>query len=221
MSKKRLISLLVLSLLVIALATVLAGCDQLSSLMGSKHDITWTIEFDKEASENAVITVMGYDKLPTKIPAGEEITVTIEGINGYKVHRVKINNRKTLPDENGNYDCLGYKVTVCGVTLFHAGDCCLYDGLCERVKGSDIMMLPVNGRSYFQRYVRDIIGNMTAAEAAELCLAVGAKMLIPMHFDLYSVNCVATSTVVEQIEATAKKLPYHIFKPGERYVYHK
>lgn len=117
MSKKRLISLLVLSLLVIALATVLAGCDQLSSLMGRKHDITWTIEFDKEASENAVITVMGYDKLPTKIPAGEEITVTIEGINGYKVHRVKINNRKTLPDENGNYVFTVSESTEVEITL--------------------------------------------------------------------------------------------------------
>lgn len=142
-------------------------------------------------------------------------------LDGATVTPVPAAHEELCPDENGNYDCLGYKVTVCGVTLFHAGDCCLYDGIVERVQGSDIMMLPVNGRSYFQRYVRDIIGNMTAAEAAELCLAVGAKMLIPMHFDLYSVNCVATSTVVEQIEATAKKLPYHIFKPGERYVYHK
>jgi len=124
-------------------------------------------------------------------------------------------------DGMGGFLEVGYKFELGSTVLYHSGDCCPYDGLESRVKGSDIMMLPVNGRSYFQRYVRDIIGNMTAAEAAELCLASGAKMLIPMHFDLYSVNCVATSTVVEQIEATAKCLPYHIFKPGERYIFAK
>lgn len=142
-------------------------------------------------------------------------------LDGALVTPVPAAHEELSPDENGNYDCLGYKVTVGGVTIFHAGDCCVYDGLGERVQGSDVMMLPVNGRSYFQRYVRNIIGNMTAAEAAELCLAADAKMLIPMHFDLYSVNCVATSTVVEQIEATAKSLPYHIFKPGERFIFAK
>ena len=148
--------------------------------------------------------------------ADREIT-----LDGALVTPVPAAHEELCPDENGDFDCLGYKVMVGGVTLFHAGDCCLYDGLCERVQGSDIMMLPVNGRSYFQRYVRDIIGNMTAAEAAELCKICGAKMLIPMHFDLYSVNCLATSTVVEQIESTAKALPYHIFKPGERYIFAK
>ena len=142
-------------------------------------------------------------------------------LDGALVTPVPAAHEELSPDENGNYDCLGYKVAVGEVSLFHAGDCCLYDGLLERVQGTDVMMLPVNGRSYFQRYVRNIIGNMTAAEAAELCRVAGAKMLIPMHFDLYSVNCVATSTVVEQIEATAKALPYHIFKPGERYIFAK
>lgn len=142
-------------------------------------------------------------------------------LDGALVTPVPAAHEELCPDENGNFDCLGYKVTVGGVTLFHAGDCCIYDGLCERVQGTDIMLLPVNGRSYFQRYVRDIIGNMTAAEAAELCRAANAKMLIPMHFDLYSVNCLATSTVVEQIEATANMLPYHIFKPGEKYIFAK
>lgn len=152
------------------------------------------------------------------ISAYADVKIELDGIS---VTPVPAAHEELSPNENGEYDCLGFKVEVDGVGLFHAGDCCVYDGLSERVKGTDIMLLPVNGRSYFQRYVRNIIGNMTAAEAAELCRETGAKMLIPMHFDLYDVNCVATSTVVEQIEATEKKLPYHIFKPGERYIYEK
>lgn len=130
-------------------------------------------------------------------------------------------HEELCPDSLGRYDCLGYKVTIDGITLFHAGDCCIYHGLCDRVQGVDIMMLPVNGRSYFQRYVRDIIGNMTAAEAAELCSISGAKLLIPMHFDLYDVNCLATSTVIEQIESTSPSLAYRIFKPAEGHIFTK
>ena len=140
-------------------------------------------------------------------------------LDGATVTPIPAAHEELTPDENGNFDCMSFIVKLGDITVFHGGDCCIYDGLLERVKGVDVMMLPVNGRSYFQRYVRDIIGNMTAAEAAELCRECGASMLIPMHFDLYDVNCIATSTVVEQIEATDKGLPYHIFKPGERYIW--
>ena len=142
-------------------------------------------------------------------------------LDGVTVTPIPAAHEELTPDKDGNFDCMGFVVKLGDITVFHAGDCCIYEGLLERVQGVDIMMLPVNGRSYFQRYVRDIIGNMTAAEAAELCRECGASMLIPMHFDLYDVNCLATSTVVEQIEATAKGLPYHIFKPGERYIWAK
>ncbi|MBQ8408898.1 MAG: MBL fold metallo-hydrolase [Clostridia bacterium] len=142
-------------------------------------------------------------------------------LDGALVTPVPAAHEELCPDAEGRYDCLGFVVKIDDVTLFHAGDCCIYDGLIERVRGTDLMLLPVNGRSYFQRYVRNIIGNMTAAEAAELCRKAGARMMIPMHFDLYDVNCLATSTVVEQIESTAKDLPYHIFKPGERYIFVK
>ena len=142
-------------------------------------------------------------------------------LDGVTVTPIPSAHEELTPDELGRYNCLGFVVETDGIKLYHAGDCCIYDGLVERVQGVDVMMLPVNGRSYFQRYVRNIIGNMTAAEAAELCKECGAKMLIPMHFDLYDVNCLATSTVIEQIESTAKNLSYHIFKPGEKYIFQK
>ncbi len=117
MNKKRLVAFLGLCLLIISLTTLMFGCAQLESLFGTKYEISWAIEFDKEVSENAVITVEGYDKLPTEIPAGDEIVVSIEGINGYKVHRVKINNRKTQPDENGKYVFTVSQKTEVEITL--------------------------------------------------------------------------------------------------------
>lgn len=117
MNKKRLIAFLGLCLLIVSLATLMFGCAQLESLFSTKYEISWAIEFDKEVSENAVIAVEGYDKLPTEIPAGDEIVVSIEGINGYEVHRVKINNRKTQPDENGKYVFTVSEKTEVEITL--------------------------------------------------------------------------------------------------------
>ncbi len=95
--------ILIVGLICVLCLSVLSGCALVDSLFGAKYDIEWITLFEKEECNNAVITVEGYEKLPTKIPAGDEIVVTIEGINGYKVHRVKVNNRKLAADENGKY----------------------------------------------------------------------------------------------------------------------
>ena len=79
-------------------------------------------------------------------------------------------------------------------------------------------LLPVNGRSFY-KLQRGIIGNMDAAEAAELAVAIGAKLLVPMHYDLYAVNGLATSAVVEAIERIAPDLSFHLFRPGEKLLF--
>ena len=142
-------------------------------------------------------------------------------LNGITVLPVPAAHEELSPGENGEYDALGYRITFGDTVLFHAGDCCIYDGLAERLGRVDIACLPVNGRSYYKRYVQDIIGNMTAAEAAELCGSIGCDLLVPMHFDLYDVNGLATPAVIDGIESVNKTLRYHIFKPAERYIYQK
>ena len=111
--KKIVSKLLLMGLFAVLCISVFAGC----SAFSSGYDIEWLVLFDKEECQNASITVEGYDVLPTKIPAGEEITFTIEGINGYKVYRVKINNRKVTPDENGKYVFTVTEKTEVEITL--------------------------------------------------------------------------------------------------------
>ena len=142
-------------------------------------------------------------------------------LDGMTILPVPAAHEELEVNERGEYSALGYKVDLGGTVIFHAGDCCVYDGLSQRLGKVDIMCLPVNGRSYYKRYVMDIIGNMTAYEAAELCKIVNADLLIPMHYDLYDVNCLSTSAVVDGIESASKSLCYHLFKPGERYIYQK
>lgn len=104
-------------LMTVLCVSVLSGCALLDSMLGSKYDIAWNVLFEKEPSDNVLIKVDGYDSVPTKIPAGEEITFTLEGTNGYRVYRVKINNRKVTPDENGKYVIAVTQDTEVEITL--------------------------------------------------------------------------------------------------------
>ena len=87
------------------------------------------------------------------------------------------------------YPYLGYILRLNGVTLYHAGDCTMYEGLAERLKGlrPDVVLLPINGHDW-KRARRGIIGNMTYREAADLAVEVGADLAIPMHYGMFPHN---------------------------------
>ena len=87
------------------------------------------------------------------------------------------------------YPYLGYVVKLNGITLYHSGDCTMYEGLIERLLGHrpDVVLLPINGHDW-KRLHQNIIGNMTYREAADLAVAVGADLVIPMHYGMFAHN---------------------------------
>lgn len=124
-------------------------------------------------------------------------------------------------DANGNYSELGYRIIFGDISLYHAGDCCVYEGLDKRLMNTDILMVPVNGRSYFKRYEDDIIGNMTSEEAVILAKKTNAEMIIPMHYDLYDVNCINPAHFVDCLFTINPTQKFHMFAPGERFIFTK
>jgi len=122
-------------------------------------------------------------------------------------------------DEFGDYCELGYKFELGGTHIFHAGDGCPYDGLEERLGNCEILIVPINGRDYYRTNILDIIGCFNCREAVILARAIGAELLIPTHFDLYDVNCVNPSIFVEELRQINQTQKFHIFVPGERYMY--
>lgn len=120
-------------------------------------------------------------------------------------------------DDEGRYCEVGYVAAFGGMKAFHAGDCCIYDGLEARVMDMDVAFLPINGRSAFKNR-DDIVGNMTCEEAVELARRTRAGLLVPMHHDLYAVNGVNPALFVDLVNTQSPNQRYHIFKPGERYI---
>ena len=123
-------------------------------------------------------------------------------------------------DENGDYFEQGFVFDFGGIRVYHAGDCCVYEGQKEAVGSVDIAMLPVNGRSYYRLH-GDVIGNMTLEEAVLFARDAEAQLFIPMHFDLFPSNSIPAGYIPEAVKQYAPGMPYKIFQPGERLIYMK
>ena len=142
-------------------------------------------------------------------------------LDGCKIVPIPAAHEELRTDEKGNYYDMGYQILFDDIVIYHGGDCCIYDGLKERLLNTDILMVPVNGRSYYKRYVEDIIGNMTCEEAVILAKETNADMIIPMHYDLYDCNRINPAQFVDCLFSMNPSQKFHMFAPGEVYIYQK
>ena len=62
---------------------------------------------------------------------------------------------------------------------------------------------------------------MTAEEAVILAKEIHAGMLVPMHYDLYDVNCINPAHFVDCLFTINPTQKFHMFAPGERYIISK
>ncbi len=191
------------------------------------HSDPWTLSVLARINPDTVFiapepikeTILSYGIARDKI-IGAIADEAIE-LNGCTIIPVPAAHEELHPDENGNYAELGYKIYVGDISIFHAGDCCIYDGLKERLMNIDVLMVPVNGRSYHKRYDQDIIGNMTAEEAVTLAMETNAELMVPMHYDLYPCNCINPAAFVDTLYSMNPFQKFHMFVPGERFVISK
>lgn len=167
-----------------------------------------------------VATISGYGiKNSDILGLRADVPVTLE--QGIAVTAIPAAHEEFHVDENGDYREVGFRITLGDVTFFHAGDGCPYTGLAERLAGVDVMMLPINGRDYYRTVVCDIIGCFDSREAVLLAGEVGASLLIPTHFDLYDCNGVNPAHFVDTLKALHFSQKFHIFAPGEGYIFAK
>ena len=125
------------------------------------------------------------------------------------------------PDGENSYLEVGYILTLGNLRIYHSGDCCLYDGLEERIMHMDALLLPINGRDYYRTVRKDIIGCFDSVEAITLAKNTGAGLLIPMHYDLYDVNAVNPAYFIDCLKAQSPAQSFHLFTPGEGYILSK
>jgi L-ascorbate metabolism protein UlaG (beta-lactamase superfamily) len=143
---------------------------------------------------------------PTVIDDGETVTVA-----GFEITAVPAAHEAIERDDAGRLLHLGYVVRCGPFALYHAGDTIPYDGQAERVGGGiDVALLPINGRAPERR----VAGNLDGAEAAALAHAIGARLAVPMHFEMFEFNTKPPDAFVAACERLGQ--PYRVLRAGER-----
>ncbi len=114
-------------------------------------------------------------------------------------------------DEQGRCHCLGYVVRFGEFSIYHSGDTMLFEGMTELLRpfNVDVAFLPINGADPG----RGVAGNLDCREAAHLGKAIGAKLVVPCHYDMFEFN---TADPADFVEAAEKlDLNYRVMRCGE------
>ena len=75
----------------------------------------------------------------------------------------------------------------------------------------DIALLPINGRLPQRR----VSGNLWGREAAQLAHDIGAKLVVPCHYDMFDFNTESPDEFVAECERLGQK--YRVVKCGEKF----
>jgi L-ascorbate metabolism protein UlaG (beta-lactamase superfamily) len=145
-------------------------------------------------------------------PLGIDDGQTVE-VAGFAISAVPAAHEAIERDGDGRMLHLGYVVQCGPLALYHAGDTIPYDRMAERVRAVaaiDVALLPINGR----RPERRVSGNLWGDEAAELAHAIGARVAVPMHFEMFTFNSEPPDLFVETCRRLAQ--PYRVLRAGER-----
>ena len=123
--------------------------------------------------------------------------------------------------KTGQYPYMGCIIEAGGMRVYHAGDTCKYEGLearLRRVSPIDLAFVPINGRDAV-RLRSNCIGNMTYQEAVDLAGAVGVRLAVPSHWDMFRNNSEDPQKFVDYMAAKFPKVRTFIPKHGERVVW--
>ncbi|WJH32370.1 MBL fold metallo-hydrolase [Paenibacillus aurantius] len=148
-----------------------------------------------------------------------KVTEAIE-LEGIRIQPVACKHEEYFTDESGHHGFLGYILDMDGLVFYHAGDGLAVPELVEELKKHpiEIACLPINGHD-FKRFGQNLMGNMTFREAADLADAVGAELVIPMHYDLFAANTENPAYFVDYLHRAYPFQRFKMFVPGERMLY--
>ena len=123
-------------------------------------------------------------------------------------------------DPERGYPYLGYVIEWGGVTVYHAGDTVIYDGLIETLSDwrIDVAFVPINGRDYF-RTKNGIVGNTDFREAAELAETLDIGVFVPTHYDLLAANAADPGHFVSYLYGLSPMRRHKVLRPGELFYF--
>jgi L-ascorbate 6-phosphate lactonase len=104
------------------------------------------------------------------------------------------------------YPYLGYLIRFGRWTIYHAGDCAIYDGLAARLRpfNVSVALLPTGG------------ANFSAGEAAQLAQDIGADWMAPMHYGTF-VDDGEEGRFIAHMLGQRPEQRFKVFQVGEKW----
>lgn len=149
---------------------------------------------------------------PVDWPRGLDVGQELE-VAGFRVTGVPAAHEDVEYDAEGRCRHMGYVVRFGPYSLYHPGDCIPYEGQVERLRpfAVDLALLPINGRAPERR----VPGNFTGPEAARLGHAIGARLVIPMHYDMFEFNTASPEALLAEAGRLGQAV--RVLECGERF----
>lgn len=154
------------------------------------------------------------------IEAGTDRPLALSGLT---VHGVQTAHPTHRREEDGREWSLAYGLEMNGIFLLHMGDTYITDRLlCDlkQLPAPQVLLAPINGSDYF-RDEKNIIGNMSAREAAFLAEELSADLTLPMHYDMIKGNTCNPFVFLEELWDAAPWRKTALPALGERIIYKK
>jgi L-ascorbate metabolism protein UlaG (beta-lactamase superfamily) len=127
---------------------------------------------------------------------------------GFDITAVPAAHPDLATNERGEHRYLGFVVQHRQFGIYHSGDSVLYNGMADGIRALghiDLALLPINGK----------VGNMNGTDAARLAHEIGAKLVVPCHYEMFEFN---TASPYELFVPECERLgqPYKVLRAGER-----
>ena len=134
-------------------------------------------------------------------------------VGAFTLHGIAAAHNELTRDAAGRHLFLGYVIRCGRWTIYHSGDTLLYDGLAEKLRAFapiDLALLPINGNKPERR----VAGNLNGREVAQLAHAIGARCVVPCHYEMFEFN---TADPHELFIPECERLgqPFRVLRAGE------
>ena len=132
-------------------------------------------------------------------------------VGGCEFHGIAAAHNELDRDDDGHHKYLGYVVRLGAWTLYHSGDTLLYPGLVEKLRAFaiDVAFLPINGNKPERR----VAGNLDGREAAQLAHEIGARWVVPCHYEMFEFNTAPPDEFVAECERLGQR--HRVLRAGE------
>ena len=146
------------------------------------------------------------------IPIGVDDGTKVE-VSGIRFSGVASSHETVERDEQGHARFLGYVLEFGEWLVYHSGDTIRYPGMAEKLQpfGVHVALLPINGRAPERR----VAGNLSGPEAAQLAKDIGARTVIPCHYEMFEFNTAPPHDFID--ECRRLKQPCQLLLCGERW----